>query len=346
MVASCLPYTVILCLVVVPLAAATPSAANDSACPTLRDELNREDISRAGQVHGISLLQRAALYKKSQATDSNAHPSKADYTFSPAGSRFPTTSYVVVRGPRVLHITEGCIVLFGVAVVCAFFWTEMFVTHPWMRQSHTIGRSLDSKNFISFEEQILQDFIVSSAKPYIIATDGREPLTYARFHAFVKSREVNVSRFGVSSCHRLASLLGSGPETVVAFWVFSVQCAFAPINDEASAEEIDFTLLDLPAKAVVMRQQDIQGRRFRVGVPILEYCPHLQIAGLFSLRGLGVEAVDDPEMETQVHTARGSIALVIQTAGTTKKPKTCTVDTRKPNLDLFHHRRNDWASSR
>ena len=48
---------------------------------------------------------------------------------------------------------------------------------------------------------------------------------------------------------RLAVMLGNGPEMVVAFWAFSRQCAFAPMNRKACSRETVFTLHDLPAKA-------------------------------------------------------------------------------------------------
>jgi acyl-CoA synthetase (AMP-forming)/AMP-acid ligase II len=161
--------------------------------------------------------------------------------------------------------------------------------------------------------KVLQDFIPDIDEPFVLAVDGRQPLTYAQLRALLSSNDVDVSRFGVSGSDRLATILGDGPEFVVAFWVFSAKCAVCPINHKASDEEIYFTLQDLPAKAVVLRKED-NGRAS--GCPIIEYTAHSTIVGLFSLAGAEVGNPPPKEPPTS-----SSIAIVLQTSGTTKKPK-------------------------
>jgi acyl-CoA synthetase (AMP-forming)/AMP-acid ligase II len=146
-----------------------------------------------------------------------------------------------------------------------------------------------------------------------LTVDGRKPLTFKRLRQFMSSRDADVSRFGVTAGDRLATILGDGPQFVVAFWVFSAQCAVCPVNHQASAEEIAFTLRDLPAKAVVKwKEYDIPVQ----GFPIIEYTSDPAVPGLFTLTGANVGRPSAHPQQT-----RKSIALVLQTSGTTKKPK-------------------------
>jgi len=225
---------------------------------------------------------------------------------------------IVVTPPLSYRITLGFIVLLLVVAVAVFFITEKKRSKPVKEQE--LAKPLSSDAYLdrgAYPQQTVQDFIDKSDRLYLISVNGKKPLTYERLKAFISSKEADVSRFGVAGRDRLAAILGDGPEGAVAFWAFSAQCTFCPISHRATDDEIAFTLQDLPAKAVVAYREDLD-RIKALQLPqlplIIECILEKEVAGLFSLEGKLAPVERQPAQ-------RQDIALVIQTTGTTKKPK-------------------------
>jgi acyl-CoA synthetase (AMP-forming)/AMP-acid ligase II len=115
-------------------------------------------------------------------------------------------------------------------------------------------------------------------------------------------------------------VLPNGPEMATAFLSASVAGVCAPLNPAYRAEELEFYLSDLPAKALIIAGlEDSPARDVarRAGIQIIELA--------FSLDDpAGVFTIDDStsgELDEETERPRDDdIALVLHTSGTTSRP--------------------------
>ena len=129
-------------------------------------------------------------------------------------------------------------------------------------------------------------------------------------------------------------VLPNGPEMAVAFLTVSACATSAPLNPSYQADEFDFYLTDLNAKALVVQKgmatpaRDVAAAR---GIKVIEiFTEPSAEAGAFTFQGInrsgavkgGLSASDDT-------------ALVLHTSGTTSKPKIVPLT-----------QRNLWISAR
>jgi acyl-CoA synthetase (AMP-forming)/AMP-acid ligase II len=150
---------------------------------------------------------------------------------------------------------------------------------------------------------------------------GRTPLSYAALHAHVARTAMALRRRGLRRDDSVAIVLPNGPEMASAFLAVSVAAVSAPLNPAYRADELEFYLSDLPARALVIAGlPDSPAREVarRAGIPIIElaWSPD-DPAGLFTLD-------DSPAVEVDRAFERphdNDVALVLHTSGTTSRPK-------------------------
>ncbi|MFY7960258.1 MAG: AMP-binding protein, partial [Elsteraceae bacterium] len=96
----------------------------------------------------------------------------------------------------------------------------------------------------------------ADAAPAITAPPGesgdRPPLTYAGLRSLAKQTAESLAGFGVGRGDRVAMVLPNGPEMAAAFATVGACATTAPLNPAYRAEEFDFYLSDLGAKAVIV----------------------------------------------------------------------------------------------
>ena len=148
----------------------------------------------------------------------------------------------------------------------------------------------------------------------------RSALTYGGLKALSERTVAALNRIGVGRGDRVAIVLPNGPEMAAAFIAVSAAATTAPLNPAYKAEEFEFYLTDLKAKALVVQQGVETPARAvaeRLGVPVLELVPDAEAgAGAFALEGgTAGEAARPGAAET------GDVALVLHTSGTTARPK-------------------------
>jgi len=309
-----------------------------------RSSIFEDELESDAASSSISLLQRAATLTKKTRLDFNStdglewnrsiYPKKPILIKKPGvpidvkptvkpkvahRARDPGQTVIVAPAEYRLRLAFNC--LLGVIAVVAFFATAGQSPSEYKAKAHLSkydkkAEALDSEVFFGVEQQVLQDFIVDSTDTYLLSVDERKrSLTYKALRDFITSEQCDVSRFGVAGNDRLAVMLGNRPEMIVAFWAFSRQCCFAPVNRKGFSRETVFTLHDLPAKAVVVRPEDkAHFLEAIIEVPIIECILDSETTGLFYLKG--IECPVEPQLAT-----RESVAVVLQTAGTTRKPK-------------------------
>lgn len=170
-----------------------------------------------------------------------------------------------------------------------------------------------------------------------LGAPGRAGLTHGALRALAQRTVAALNAQGLGRGDRLALVLPNGPELAAAFVCLASGCATAPLNPAYRAEEFDFSLEDLQARAlVVLEGMESPARAVAAarGLPVLELVPEPEgPAGRFHLR---------PERPLSGIAARPGlagpedVALLLHTSGTTARPK--LVPLRQKNLaaSAFH----------
>jgi oxalate---CoA ligase len=157
-----------------------------------------------------------------------------------------------------------------------------------------------------------------------ISAPGRPALSYADLRALVQRTLAGLNALGIGRNDRLAIVLANGPEMATCFISAACGVATAPLNPSYRADEFEFYLSDLHAKALVV-EHDSQSPAIAVaqklGVRILDLHPGAA-AGDFTLRPR-----DSSATVAGVTGAAGGLAqpddisMVLHTSGTTSRPK-------------------------
>ena len=155
-----------------------------------------------------------------------------------------------------------------------------------------------------------------------ILAPGRAPLSYENLHSQIRRTVAALNGFGIGRSDRVALVLPNGPELAVAFLAVAAGATSAPLNPTYRAEEFDFYLSDLNAKALVVlassaspavavaEQKDIR---------ILDLEPDFSApAGVFGLRLRRPMAQQSPQTGMA---ESADVGLVLHTSGTTSRPK-------------------------
>jgi len=152
---------------------------------------------------------------------------------------------------------------------------------------------------------------------------GRPPLGYGRLLRQVDETARALHRRGIGRGDRVAVALPNGPEMATAFLAVGAAATCAPLNPAYTAEEFDFYLSDLRARALIVPagvpSPAIAVARER-GIAVVELASDTGgAAGVFALAGADDAAGAQAEQEG--YAEAGDVALVLHTSGTTSRPK-------------------------
>ncbi len=152
---------------------------------------------------------------------------------------------------------------------------------------------------------------------------GRPPLSHGALQALIERSVQQLNAWGIGRNDRVAIVLPNGPEMAACFLACACGVASAPLNPAYRADEFEFYLRDLQARALIVEQgsdSPAVAVARALGVPLIELEP-LEAAGDFRLHGdfpaAGVAGVvvasgmSEPE----------DISMVLHTSGTTSRPK-------------------------
>jgi acyl-CoA synthetase (AMP-forming)/AMP-acid ligase II len=151
-----------------------------------------------------------------------------------------------------------------------------------------------------------------------IRAPGRPALSYAGLRDLAAATIARLNGIGIGRNDRVAIVLPNGPEMAASFIAIGAGATTAPLNPAYRADEFNFYLTDLKAKALVVQKgvaTEARDVAAKLGIAVLELVPGEQ-AGSFTLEG------GNPAQAAQPGAAEaGDIALVLHTSGTTARPK-------------------------
>ncbi|MBP1602636.1 MAG: AMP-dependent synthetase [Acidobacteria bacterium] len=156
-----------------------------------------------------------------------------------------------------------------------------------------------------------------------VLASGRRALTYADLHDQIEQVTVCLRGHGIGRGDRVAFALPNGPELATTFLAVASFTTAAPLNPASSRQEFEFTLRELGIKALLLPEGDARMLRDLAafsGMAVLDVRVHPGTpAGRFEL----VSAQPgNRETHRAAEPGPNDIALVLQTSGTTARPKT------------------------
>ena len=152
----------------------------------------------------------------------------------------------------------------------------------------------------------------------VILAPERPPLRAGALDALLHRTVAALRAYGIRRDDRVAVVLPNGPEMATAFLGVASAATCAPLNPGYRAEEYDFYLDDLAARALIVQRGVASVARdgaMARGIRVVELDVGAA-AGDFTLDGASPSQVDASELATA-----SDVALVLHTSGTTSRPK-------------------------
>src|SRR4029077_12397903 len=120
-----------------------------------------------------------------------------------------------------------------------------------------------------------------------VGAPGTSALTYRGLRALVEKTIASLNGFGVGRNDRVAIVLPNGPDMATAFIAIASGTTAAPLNPSYKADEFEFYMSDVKAKALVVEAGSnspaIEVAK-KLGMKIIVLNPeHAKGAGAFSL---------------------------------------------------------------
>jgi acyl-CoA synthetase (AMP-forming)/AMP-acid ligase II len=179
-----------------------------------------------------------------------------------------------------------------------------------------------------------------SANAIAFVGGGCPSLTYGGLREHVERTMTSLNRLGIGRNDRVALVLPNGTEMATAFVSVAAGTTSAPLNPAYRADEFEFYLSDLKAKALIVERGSSSpalGVAAKLKIPVIEIVrANTDPAGVFEL-----VPVDNSKTTAAPHGGYGKpddAALVLHTSGTTSRPKIVPLSQRNVCASAGHIR--------
>jgi acyl-CoA synthetase (AMP-forming)/AMP-acid ligase II len=173
---------------------------------------------------------------------------------------------------------------------------------------------------LSEARSIIDRAVAGAAGASAIAAPDRQDLTHGGLRALMADIAGQLNALGIGRGDRVAIVLPNGPEMATSVLSVASAASTAPLNPAYRADELDFYLTDIGAKAILVAEDEsgpsVEVAR-RLGVGILRLVALKDApAGSFRIEG---EAIGAPVAAGLAEPE--DTALLLHTSGTTSRPK-------------------------
>ena len=169
----------------------------------------------------------------------------------------------------------------------------------------------------------LKDLLATGADDApAISAPSRAPLTFGALRTLIADTLASLNGLGIGRNDRVAIVLPNGPEMATCYMACASGVASAPLNPAYRADEFEFYLSDLNAKALIVEQGSTSPAievATKLGVRLIDLLPTTAAgAGSFTLQpreagGTATTAGGYAEVD--------DVSMVLHTSGTTSRPK-------------------------
>jgi len=171
--------------------------------------------------------------------------------------------------------------------------------------------------------QTLQEWMAQGQENAVcLSAAGAAPLSYQGLRDLSGYVQQSLNAVGIGRNDRVAIVLPNGAEMAAAFVAVAACCTSAPLNPSYRADEFEFYLNDLNAKALIVEKGSAS--------PAVAVAEKLGVSIVYILptpsQGAGSFALDTSSRQAATAALPGmahadDVALVLHTSGTTSRPK-------------------------
>jgi acyl-CoA synthetase (AMP-forming)/AMP-acid ligase II len=169
---------------------------------------------------------------------------------------------------------------------------------------------------------------------------GCPSLMYGGLRDHVERTVASLNRLGIGRNDRVAIVLPNGTEMASAFVTIAAGTTSAPLNPAYRADEFEFYLADLKAKALVVERGSTSpalGIAAKLKIPVIEIVrANTDPAGVFEL--VSVAGSQSTAAARGGTADTDDVALVLHTSGTTSRPKIVPLSQRNVCASAGHIR--------
>lgn len=170
----------------------------------------------------------------------------------------------------------------------------------------------------------LRDLLAQGAESAAaISAPGRGALTHGGLRRLIETTLARLNALGLGRNDRVAIVLDNGPEMASCFIACASGVASAPLNPAYRADEFEFYLSDLNAKALIVARGSASPAievATKLGVPVLDLVADAgEPAGSFTLEPREARAATPAA--NGGYAQPGDVSMVLHTSGTTSRPK-------------------------
>lgn len=187
----------------------------------------------------------------------------------------------------------------------------------------------------------IQQLLAAGRDPDIAFTAAAcPPLPYRDLRAHVERTVGSLNHLGIGRNDRVALVLPNGTEMATAFVAVAAGATAAPLNPGYRADEFEFYLSDLKAKALIVERGSSSpalGIAAKLNIPVIEMVrATTDPAGVFGLVPVGGRT--PAAAKNGGYAGSDDIALVLHTSGTTSRPKIVPLTQRNVCASAGHIR--------